>query len=185
MTNTKANTRALQKSKGKAIKGLKAYIKALELAEGNRVSQNKYRYEITEDGSSARIFTVSDNATVEGTDRPLVEWADIGGPARHALIGLRYTKEQLDRTGPRVLYTLNVITQEANITRDGTILEGDEHPTTIDGWAAIGKEIERQQFESMRAAEDYNNTSAVDFVLSNMVRWGIIRSKTRSETKAS
>lgn len=175
--------RALQKSKGKAIKGLKVYIKALELGEGNRVSKQKYRYEIAEDGSTARVFTAADGVTVEGTDRPLNEWAKIGSQARHALIGLRFTKEKLDREAGRVLYTLNVITEEANITRRGELVEGQ--PTTIEEWAKLGKEIERREFDSKKAAEDYNNQEAVDFVLANMVRWGIIRALPQDESKAS
>lgn len=183
MNETSTSARALQKSKGKAIKGLKAYIKALELAEGTRVSQQKYRYEIAADGTSARIYTASDNQTVQDTERPLADWASIGAPARHALIGLRYTKEQIERTQPRVLYTLNVITQEAQISRDGAVLE--DYPTSIDAWAEIGKEIERREFESHRAAKEYNNQEAVDFVESNMVRWGIIRSKSKPEQATS
>lgn len=183
MNETSTSARALQKSKGKAIKGLKAYIKALEMAEGTRVSQQKYRYEIAEDGSTARIYTAQDNQTVEGTERPLNDWAAIGAPARHALIGLRYTKDQIERNEPRVLYTLNVITQEANISRDGEVLA--DHPTTIEAWAEIGREIERREFESHRAAKEYNNREAVDFVESNMVRWGIIRSKSNPDQAAS
>lgn len=180
MNKTTNTARALQKTKGKAIKGLKAYIKALELAEGTRVSQQKYRYEISTDGASARIFTAGDNQTVEGTERSLTDWSSIGAPARHALIGLRYTKEQIERTEARVLYTLNVITQEAHISRDGEVLTA--YPSTIDAWAEIGKEVERREFESHRAAKEYNNLDAIDFVLSNMVRWGIIRSKTKPDS---
>lgn len=172
MKNTNSN-RALQKTKGKAIKGLKAWIKALEMQEGSRKSQGKYRYEIAEDGSTARIFTAADQATVEGTEKPLSEWAAVGVPARHALIGLRHTKESLEQQGPRVLYTLNVLTGEANISRDGTVLE--DQPTTIEEWAKLGQEIEKREFDSLKAAKDYAHQGAVDFVLNNMVRWGIIR----------
>ena len=171
--SSKNENRALQKSKGKAIKGLKAYIKALELGEGYRVSKQKYRYEIAEDGSTARVLTAADGVTVEGTERPLAEWAKIGTEARHALIGLRFTKDKLDRQGARVLYTLNVITQEANITQRGDLVE--DQPTTIAEWAKLGKTIEQREFESKRAAEDYNNADAVQTVIDNMVRWGIIR----------
>ena len=167
------SNKALQKSKGLAIKGLKAWIKALEIAEGSRISKQKYRYEIAEDGTTARIYTAADGTTVEGCERSLADWAKIGAPARHALIGLRYTKEQLDREGPRVLYTLDVITQEAHISRDGQVLT--DKPTTIESWAQLGREIEKREFESKRAAEEWNNKDAVQHVLENMVRWGIIR----------
>ncbi len=171
MNNT--NDRALKTRKGMAIKGLKAWIKALELNENVRVSQQKYRYEIAEDGSRARIFLSANSETVEGTDRSLEDWANIGRPARLALIGLRYTKDQLELGGDRVQYTMNVITGEAILARNGQNLS--DQPTTIDGWADLAKPIEKTKFESLRMAQEWGNKDAEDSVIAEMVRWGIIR----------
>ncbi|MCA9801612.1 MAG: hypothetical protein KC777_06475 [Cyanobacteria bacterium HKST-UBA02] len=186
MTSTQKNT-ALKKRKGMAIKGLKAYIKALEIAEGNRQSRARYRYEISQDGESARIFTAADGVTVEGTQRSLADWASIGAPARLALIALRYTKDKLDRPGEPVFYTLNVITGEASITRQGELVSTDETgstlPASTTAWAELGKAIERREFESLRAAKEYRNESAIGIVESNMIRWGIIRAPRSSTTQ--
>ncbi len=173
MTTNSATDRALQKRKGMAIKGLKAWIKALEMNEGTEVSQHKYRYEILEDGPAARVYLSENGTTVEGTHRSLEEWAAIGKPARLALIGLRFTKDQVERDGDRVKYTMNVISGEAFLSRRGTRLE--PHPSTIDGWSPIGKEVENKEFESLRIAKDYGNKDAAEAVRTNMVRWGIIR----------
>ncbi len=175
MTNLQnsAGDRALQKRKGMAIKGLKAHIKALELNDGVKVSEHKYRYEIAANGETARIYLNATGATVEHTERSLTDWADTGKPCRLALIGLRYTKDQLERDGDRVLYTLNVLTGEACLSRRGEKLT--DHPTTIAGWAEIGKPIEKREFESLRVAMDYHNQEAAASVKANMIRWGIIR----------
>lgn len=174
MTTNSANDRTLQKRKGMAIKGLKAWIKALEMNEGTEVSQHKYRYEILEDGPAARVYLSETGATVPATHRTLEEWAAIGKPARLALIGLRFTKDQVEqKDGDRVKYTMNVISGEAFLSRRGTRL--DNHPTAIDGWAPIGKEVENKEFESLRIAKDYGNKDAAEAVRANMVRWGIIR----------
>lgn len=172
MANT-SNDRTLQKRKGMAIKGLKAWIKALELNEGVKVSERKYRYEISPTGETARIYLAADGTTVDGTERSLTDWADSGKPCRLALIGLRHTKDQLERDGDRVLYTLNVITGEATLTRKGERIA--DQPTTIEAWAEIGKPIEKREFESLRVALEYRNHDAAATVKANMVRWGIIR----------
>lgn len=166
-----AGERALQKRKGMAISGLKAYIKGLELKDGVKVSQHEYRYEIAASGDTARVYVAATGSTV--SERTLTEWADLGKPCRLALIGLRYTKDQLERDGDRVLYTLNVHTGEAHLSRRGEILT--DQPTTIEAWAAIGKPIEKREFESLRVALDYHNEEAAASVKANMVRWGIIR----------
>jgi len=168
-----AGDRALQKRKGMAIKGLKAWIKALELNQGVKVSEHTYRYEIAGNGETARIYLAATGATVEGTERTLAEWADTGKPCRLALVGLRYTKDQLERDGDRVLYTLNVTTGEAFLSRRGERLT--DHPTTIEAWAELGKPIEKREFESLRVALDYHNEEAAASVKANMIRWGIIR----------
>lgn len=170
--NTAAD-RGLQKRKGMAIKGLKAWIKALELNEGVKVSAHTYRYEIAANGETARIYLAATGATVEGTERSLADWADSGKPCRLALIGLRYTKDQLERDGDRVLYTMNVITREAFLSRRGERLT--DQPSTIEAWAEIGKPIEKREFESLRVAMDYHNEEAAASVKANMIRWGIIR----------
>lgn len=168
-----AGDRALQKRKGMAIKGLKAHIKALELNANVKVSEHTYRYEIAANGETARIYLAATGATVENTERTLADWADTGKPCRLALIGLRYTKDQLERDGDRVLYTLNVLTGEAFLSRRGEKVDG--LPTTITGWAEVGKPIEKREFESLRVAMDYHNQEAADSVKANMIRWGIIR----------
>lgn len=172
--NTSSGDRSLQKRKGMAIKGLKAHIKGLELNDNVRVSQHTYRYEIAANGETARIYLAATGVTVEGTERPLSDWADKGKPCRLALIGLRYTKDQLERDGDRVLYTLNVLTGDAYLARRNGEKVADL-PTTITAWAEIGKPIEKREFESLRVAMDYHNQEAAASVKANMIRWGIIR----------
>jgi len=171
--NIASGDRILQKRKGMAIKGLKAWIKALELNEGVKVSDRKYRYEISLNGETARIYLANDGTTVEGSERPLADWAETGKPCRLALIGLRYTKDQLERDGDRVIYTLNLISGEAYLTRKGERIV--DQPSTIDAWAEIGKPVEKREFESLRIALEYRNSEAAESVKANMVRWGIIR----------
>ncbi len=173
MAHLQNTDRALQKRKGMAIKGLKAWIKALEMNAGVKVSEHTYRYEIAADGETARVYLSSTGNTVEGTERPLQEWADVGKPCRLALIGLRYTKDQLERDGDRVLYTLNVITGEAYLSRRDQRL--NDQPSTIQGWVEVGKPIEKKEFESLRVAMDYHNDEAAESVKANMIKWGIIR----------
>lgn len=172
-TNHNTNDRALQKRKGMAIKGLKAWIKALELNEGVKVSERKYRYEISPAGDTARILLAKDGTTVDGTERPLASWVEIGKPCRLALIGLRYTKDQLERDGERVIYTLNIVSGEAYLTLKGERV--NDQPQTIEDWAAIGGPVEKREFESLRVALEYRNDEAADAIKANMVRWGIIR----------
>ena len=180
-----ANDKALKTRKGMAIKGLKAWIKALELAEGARVSQQRYRYEIADNGLTARIYTSDDNSTVEGTERPLEDWANVGRPARLALIGLRHQKDQMERAGDRVQYTMNIVSGEAYLARNGARLE--DHPVTVEGWAEFARPIEKAQFESLRVAQDWGNKDAEESVMADMIRWGIIRphKSAQSESQAS
>ncbi|MBZ0185356.1 MAG: hypothetical protein K8F91_03815 [Candidatus Obscuribacterales bacterium] len=180
---------ALKKRKGMAIKGMKAYIKALEMAEGTRQSRSAYRYEINADGVNARILLSADGTTVDGTERSLTDWAVIGTPARLALIALRYTKDKLDQPGQPVFYTLNVITGDANITFNGEVMTSDDNgnplPSTFKDWAELGKPIERREFESLRAAKEYRNEDAIALVEKNMIRWGIIRAPKETSTTTS
>jgi len=183
------NTPNPSKDKGFAIRGLKAYIKSLELAEGSRISQRKYRYEIAEDGLSARITTAADSAEVEGTNKSISDWAAIGRPARLGLIGLRAKREELMETGARVLYTLDVRTGEACLTSNGEPVA--ELPTTIEEWAKIGREVEKPLYDALKRhqqsrqiALDYSNAEAVaeedgniNAVKAKMERYGIIRAQ--------
>ena len=97
------------------------------------------------------------------------------------------TKDKLDRPGEPVFYTLNVITGEASITRQGELVSTDETgstlPASTTAWAELGKAIERREFESLRAAKEYRNESAIGIVESNMIRWGIIRAPRSSTTQ--
>ena len=169
---TTTQDRSQRKRTGLAIEGLKAWIKALEIAEGTRVSQRKYLYEIDQENQSARIIERATGSVVDGSDRSLADWASVGGPARHALIGLRYTKDQVERDGERVWYTMNIITGEAFLSHGGEPLA--DHPQTVDGWVEIAKPVEKREFDSLRAARDYNNHDAAEQVLASMIRWGII-----------
>jgi hypothetical protein len=168
-----------QKEVGFAIHGLRAYIKALELAQGVRVSKNEYRYEIAADRLSARIVASADQTEVEGTSRPLTEWSKLGKQARLGLIGLRSEKEQSHQSGDHVQYTLNVITNEAFLSKNGTRVE--EKPQTIDEWAKTGREIEKRLFESLNGALEYNCDDAAKTVRAEMIRLGVIRER-RTET---
>ncbi len=181
MANNVNNDRTLQKRKGMAIKGLKAWIKALELNEGVKVSERKYRYEISANGETARVYLAADGSTVEGTERSLADWAETGRPCRLALIGLRYTKDQLERDGERVIYTLNVVSGEAYLTCKGERIT--DQPQTIQAWAEVGKPIEKREFESLRVALEYRNSEAAESVKANMIRWGIIRPATEGQSE--
>jgi hypothetical protein len=162
-----------QKEVGFAIHGLRAYIKALELAEGIRVSKNKYRYEIAADRTSARIILSTEQTEVENTSRSLTDWAKLGKDARLGLIGLRAEKETLRETGQHVQYTLNVISNEAYLAKAGQRMT--EHPQTISDWAKKGHEIEREKFEGLNAAIEFGFDDVASTIRKDMIRLGIIR----------
>ncbi len=183
MTTTTTSNSA-RKTVGHAIHGLRPYIKALELAQGVKVSQNEYRYQISEDRGSARILRnpnpgtetpLSDWLTVDGTERSIAEWAQIGKQARLAFIALKSTKEQLRLLNDHVQFTLNVLTNEAFLTRNGEVLP--EHPTTIAAWAPLGRDVEVRYFESYNAAIEWNNPTAAAGVRATMEKLGILRSE--------
>ena len=128
--------RALKKAKGFMIFGLKSWVKALELADGNKKSAGKYRYAVTADASSGHIFLAENGTVVEGTERSRDDWAKIGQPARLASIALRAAKDELN-IHERVEYTFNVITGEAFLSRRGQRVAG--HPgDNRTAWAEIG-----------------------------------------------
>lgn len=169
---------------GHAIHGLRPYIKALEIAKGDHVSQGEFRYQISEDHGSARIIRnpvlgaetpLSQWLTVEGTERSIADWAEVGKQARLAFIGLKATKEKLRLENDHVQFTLNVITGVAHVSRRGEVLT--EYPTTISAWAPVGREVEIRYFESYNAALDWNNPAAAAGVRATMEKLGILRSE--------
>lgn len=164
-----------QKEVGFAIHGLRAHIKALELNKGVRVSEAEYRYEIAQDRTSARIVLSADLTEVEGTKKPLADWAQAGKQARLGLIGLKATKESLHEKGENVQFTLNVIAGEAFLSRNGSRLT--DQPQTIDEWAKIGRAKEKELFESLNAAKEYGSADAAEQVRAEMVRLGVIRER--------
>ncbi len=173
-----------RKTVGHAIHGLRPYIKALELAKGDQVSQFEFRYQISEDRGSACILRnptpgtetpLNDWLIVEGSERSISEWAQIGKQARLAFIALKSTKEQLRLKNDHVQFTLNVLTDEAFLSRNGEVLS--DHPTTIAGWAPLGRDVEVRYFESYHAAIDWNNPTAAAGVRATMEKLGILRSE--------
>jgi hypothetical protein len=164
--------RALKKAKGFMIFGLKSWVKALELADGSKKSNGKYRYVVTPDASSGHILVAADNTVVEGTDRSREDWAKIGQPARLASIGLRAAKDELD-AAERVEYTFNVITGEAYLSRRGQRVAGQ--PETIAAWAEIGHPVETALFEQLFAAQEWGNTTAEEVTRARMIKLGVIR----------
>jgi len=162
-----------QKEVGAAIHGLRAYIKALELAKSVQESKNEYRYEIAQDRGSARIIVSADQSEVEGTNRPLTDWAAIGKPARLGLIGLKAEKEALKAKGEHVQYSLNAITGEAYLSQNGQRLEGQ--PQSIVDWAKRGHDVETKLFESLRAAVEHGVDDVAKELRKEMVRLGVIR----------
>ncbi len=180
---TNPSDRAAQKMKGQAIQGLKAWIKALEIAENDRVSKNKYRYQIAEDGSTANIFLTADGSIVDGSLRSLADWAKIGAPSRLGLIALRFTKDELEQGGDRVEYTLNVITGEAYLSRRGVRIE--DKPQTVAGWAELGRPIEKRFFQSYNMALEFNNKEAAELERARMIKYGIFRPRKNEGGKDS
>ena len=164
-----------QKEVGFAIHGLRAYIKALELAKGVRVSTTEFRYEISADRVSARIVLSADSTEVEGTNKPLTEWSTIGKQARLGLIGLRAEKETIRTAGQNVQYTLNVLTGEAHLSSNGTVVE--DKPLTIKDWAVKGREVEKRLFESLNGALEFGCDDAAANVRADMIRLGVIRER--------
>ncbi len=180
----------IQKLKGFTIRALKCHIKALELGESVRVSQRKYRYELSADGLTARVIRTADGSEVEGTKRTIEEWAKVGKPARLGLIGLKAKKRDLREQGARVMFDLNVITGEAGLTRDGERISklpvpgSDElidAPTTIEGWAELGRSVEKPLFEQLKAAREWGLKDAEKKVWDEMVELGIVREKGESD----
>lgn len=183
-------TNNIQKLKGFTIRALKCHIKALELGEGVRVSQRAFRYELSADGLTARIIRTADGSEVEGTKRSIEEWAKVGKPARLGLIGLKAKKRDLREQGARVMFDLNVITGEAGLTRDGERISklpvsgSDElidAPTTIEGWAELGRSVEKPLFEQLKAAREWGLKDAEKKVWDEMVELGIVREKGETE----
>lgn len=168
-----------QKEVGFAIHGLRAYIKALELNAGVRVSKNEFRYEIAEDRNSARIVRSADGTEIDGTSRTLADWAKLGKDCRRGLIGLRDAKEKQQLAGQTVHYTLNAISGEAYLSLNGQRL--DTHPQTIAEWSVLGREVERGMFDSLNAALEFGASEAAASVRADMVRLGVIRERRTTE----
>lgn len=164
--------RQLKKEQGFMVFGLKSHIKALEMADGHKKSQGKYRYVVADDASTARIIIAADESTVPGTDRTRQEWARIGRPARLASIALKATKDELESLG-RVEYTFNVTTGDAYLTVRGQRVT--DRPTTVEEWAKIGAPLEKSLFEQLAVARDYGNAAAEAATREKMERYGVIR----------
>lgn len=162
-----------QKEVGFAIHGLRAYIKALELSQGVIESKNEYRYEIAADRNSARVVRSAEQVEIEGTNRPLADWAGIGKEARAGLIGLKAEKDILRGKGEHVKYSLNVLTQEAYLSSGWERLEG--YPQSIGEWAKRGHEVERKMFESLKAASEHGIEDVEAIIRKDMIRLGIFR----------
>jgi hypothetical protein len=166
-TNTNRTARsndpaaAIKKAKGFMIFGLKSWIKALEMSEGNKKSEGKFRYEVSEDASSGRIVRTADGSEVEGTARTRDQWAAVGRPARLASIGLRARKEELEnQLKERVEYTFDVTTGDARLTRNGELVA--DEPTTIADWAVKGQAVEKSLFLQLNVAIEWGIQSAAD-----------------------
>ncbi len=93
------------------------------------------------------------------------------------------------------MFELNVITGVAGLTRDGETItqlpasggEGfEDAPTTIEGWAELGRSVEKPLFEQLKAARDWSLPDAEKKVWDEMVELGIVREKgeTDSTTQA-
>lgn len=181
--------RAAKKDKGFMIFGLKSWIKALELAEGQKKSAGKYRYVVDGDATSGKIVLASDGSVVVGTERTRTEWSQIGKPARLASIALRATKDELEPTAPaRVEYHFNVISSEAYLTVAGERLNslGDVvYPSTISDWARLGRPIEQALFQQLNAARDYGNKNAEEITRAKMIKYGVIRKPRADESAAA
>lgn len=169
------NEQNVKKLKGFTIRALKCWIKALELGEGVEVSQRAYRYELSKDGTTARIVRTADGSEVEGTNRTVEEWANVGRPARLALIGLKDRKIELREKGTRVLFKLNVVTGEAFLHVNGVPMA--EYPQTITEWAELGRAVEKPYFEQLNAAREWKIKDAEESVWKQMVARGIVRDK--------
>jgi hypothetical protein len=169
--------RQSKKEQGFMVFGLKSFIKALEMADGDKKSSAKYRYQVDADASYAWIVLAADGTEVPETRRTRQEWAKIGRPARLASIALRATKDELDSLG-RVEYTFNVVTGEGYVTLDDERLA--DRPQTVQEWAKIGAPLEKSLFEQLGAAREWGNTDAEETTREKMIKYGVIR---RSKTE--
>ena len=189
-TNTNRTARsndpaaAIKKAKGFMIFGLKSWIKALEMSEGNKKSEGKFRYEVSEDASSGRIVRTADGSEVEGTARTRDQWAAVGRPARLASIGLRARKEELEnQLKERVEYTFDVTTGDARLTRNGELVA--DEPTTIADWAVKGQAVEKSLFLQLNVAIEWGIQIAADTTRDRMIKYGVIRKPVVPATKTA
>lgn len=177
MNNPKSTNTA--KLRGFAIIALRAFIKALEMKDGENKSTGRYRYEIPENGTTARILVEATGETVPGFERSLEEWAKDGRRIRLAFIGLKDAKIALDEQARQARevgyarYTLNALTGEAYLDRNGSRLT--DKPSTIDEWAKIGRDVEQPLFESLKAAHEWGSENGVRETREKMIARGIIR----------
>lgn len=175
------------KLRGRAMQALRAFIKALEMKDGESKSSGRYRYEIPEGGTTARIYVVATGEDVPGYNRPLEEWANQGKQIRLAFIGLKDAQIVLngEASAPRgdqsVRYRLNAITGEATLSTNGGDLVADK-PTTIEGWARIGREVEKPLFEALTAAQEFQSEDGVRETREKMIARGIIRDPNRRKS---
>jgi len=164
----------LKKAKGSMIFGLKSWIKALEMADGSKKSEDKYCYDVAADASTGCIRLKADGSIVEGTFKSRDEWAAIGKPARLASIGLRSRKDDLEaELKERIEYTFNVMTGEAFLCRAGVVMA--DEPNGIAAWAAVGQPVEVRLFQQLNIAREYGNQTAFQVTRERMIKYGVIR----------
>lgn len=183
------------KLRGTAIIALRAFIKALEMADGEDHTE-RYRYEFMDDGTKARIFVTATGETVADHCRPLEEWAKVGKQVRLAFIGLKDAKIELDEEAKEApgtgyaRYTLNVVTGGAYIERKGERLgevparlqaryelikvQLPGMPATIEDWARVGREVEKPLFEELKQVSGFGAQYA-ESARAKMIARGIIR----------
>ncbi len=164
----------LKKAKGSMIFGLKSWIKALEMADGSKKSEDKYCYDVAADASTGCIRLKADGSIVEGTFKSRDEWAAIGKPARLASIGLRSRKDERESENKeRVEYTFNVMTGEAHLSKGGVVITSE--PVGIAAWAAVGQPVEVRLFQQLNVAREWGMEEAFNTTRERMIKYGVIR----------
>ncbi len=142
----------------------------------------------------------SDNQVVPGSQKPLAEYATSGRPLRLCKIGLLDRKLALEESAKRagetayIRYSYNATTGAAGLTRNGnpiTELPAPTKenpnatiaaPTTVEGWAKLGREVEKGLFECLKMAQDYGSQDGVNETRAKMIARGVIRER-REEKK--
>ena len=184
------NGKAKSKLFGAAIIGMRVFIKALELEEGQNQlkSQGWYRYQIDESRTTAFIYDTRVDGKVEKiVEMTIEEWAEHGKEMRLALIGLKATKAELEEKEEEehvtVLFKLNVISGEAHLSNNGIVVAG--LPTNIEDWADIGAAVEERMFRMLREADRSGSESNVWAIKAIMQELGILLSREQSDVRTA